>query len=245
MIWLNYVMETIDIDVDPIAPELLKQFNALPCQTEVHLQIPTPTKPLRLRSRLIGIEPGMCVILSRGMDQNWEAARDLIREGQSIVVRIVNEGDPNATIFAYRGSISKLMSSVGRWVVLDYPRNVQKISLRQHSRLPISLPCKLNTSADNQESFDGLLKDLSLNGGGFVASPIPLPLTKKAFTLELSVEGQEPLAITANICNQHLEQRSPEKVHYGLSFEADEQTKQKFIESALLEIVQRENKTPG
>ncbi|MPW28537.1 hypothetical protein F9L16_05920 [Agarivorans sp. B2Z047] len=245
MIWLNYVIETIDIDVDPIAPELLKQFNALPCQTEVHLQIPTPTKPLRLRSRLIGIEPGMCVILSRGIDQNWEAARDLIREGQSIVVRIVNEGDPNATIFAYRGSISKLMSSVGRWVVLDYPRNVQKISLRQHSRLPISLSCNMRSSADSQESFSGLLKDLSLNGGGFVSSPIPLPLTKQVFTLELPIEGQDPLAITASICNQHLEQRSPEKVHYGLSFDADDNLKQKFIESALLEIVQRENKTPG
>ena len=84
-----------------IAPELLNKFNALPCQTEVHLQLPTATKPIRLRSRLIGIEPGMCVIISRGTDQHWEMARELIREGQSIVVRLVNEGDPNATIFAY------------------------------------------------------------------------------------------------------------------------------------------------
>ena len=80
--------------------KLLNKFNALPCQTEVHLQLPTATKPIRLRSRLIGIEPGMCVIISRGTDQHWEMARELIREGQSIVVRLVNEGDPNATIFA-------------------------------------------------------------------------------------------------------------------------------------------------
>ncbi|MDO6761997.1 flagellar brake protein [Agarivorans sp. 1_MG-2023] len=231
--------------MDPIAPELLNEFNALPCQTEVHLQIPTPTNPLRLRSRLIGIEPGMCVILSRGMDQQWEAARDLIREGQSIVVRIVNEGDPNATIFAYRGSISKLMSSVGRWVVLDYPRNIQKISLRQHSRLPVSLPCRMQSESDSNESFKGLLKDLSLNGGGFISAPIPLPLTKRSFNLHLPIDEYETLSIKASICNQHLEQRSPERVHYGLSFDADESVKQKFIQTALLEIVQRENKTPN
>ncbi|UPW20260.1 flagellar brake protein [Agarivorans sp. TSD2052] len=231
--------------MDPIAPELLKEFNALPCQTEVHLQIPTATTPLRLRSRLIGIEPGMCIILSRGMDQQWDAAKELIREGQSIVVRIVNEGDPDATIFAYRGSISKLMSSVGRWVVLDYPRSIQKISLRQHSRLPVSLPCQLITEGDKPETLIGLLKDLSLNGGGFVSSPIPMPLSQQSFTLSLAIENQEALTIKASICNQHLEQRAPEKVHYGLSFGGTEKEKQLFVQTALLEILQKENKTPS
>lgn len=231
--------------MSPIAPELLSKFNALPCQTEVHLQIPTATKPIRLRSRLIGIEPGMCIIISRGTDQHWEMARELIREGQSIVVRLVNEGDPNATIFAYRGAISKLMSSVGRWIIIDFPRNLQKISLRQHSRLPIYLNCRLASLTPQADSFSAILKDLSLNGSGIVTDEIPATLTEQAFKLELSIEGQNAPTIKTRICNQRLEHGSSSRMHYGLSFDANEREKQQFIEAALLEIIQRENKLPS
>ncbi|WP_055731984.1 PilZ domain-containing protein [Agarivorans gilvus] len=228
-----------------IAPELLNKFNALPCQTEVHLQLPTATKPIRLRSRLIGIEPGMCVIISRGTDQHWEMARELIREGQSIVVRLVNEGDPNATIFAYRGAISKLMSTVGRWLVIDYPRNLQKISLRQHSRLPIYLNCRLQSLGKQADTFSAILKDLSLNGSGIVTEEIPHTLRQQPFKLELTIEGQKAFAIKTRICNQRLEHGSSSRMHYGLSFDASEREKQQFIEAALLEIMQRENKLPS
>ncbi|WP_432453430.1 MULTISPECIES: PilZ domain-containing protein [unclassified Agarivorans] len=229
--------------MEPISPDLLAEFNALPCQTEVHLQIPTATKPLRLRSRLIGIEPGMCLILSRGIDQQWEAAKEKIREGQSIVIRLVNQGDPNATIFAYRGNISKLMSSVGRWLVVDYPRRIQKISLRQHSRMPIALASTLLCQHQAQTSFHGVLKDLSLNGGGFVCEPIPLPLSSLPFKLQLNLDNNPSISIDASICNQHLEQRTPERLHYGLTFNAKNAEKKNFVQMALLEMMQRENKT--
>ncbi len=187
----------------------------------------------------------MCVIISRGTDQYWEMARELIREGQSVVVRLVNEGDPNATIFAYRGAISKLMSAVGRWLVIDYPRNLQIISLRQHSRLPVYLNCRLQSLTPQSETFSALLKDLSLNGSGIVTEEIPHSLSQHPFKLELSIEGQKSVAIKVRICNQRLEHGSSSRIHYGLSFEANEREKQQLIEAALLEIIQRENKLPG
>jgi hypothetical protein len=161
------------------------------------------------------------------------------------VVRLVNEGDPNATIFAYRGAISKLMSTVGRWLVIDYPRNLQKISLRQHSRLPIYLNCRLQSLGKQADTFSAILKDLSLNGSGIVTEEIPHSLRQQPFKLELTIEGQKAFAIKTRICNQRLEHGSSSRMHYGLSFDASEREKQQFIEAALLEIMQRENKLPS
>ena len=93
--------------------ELLAEFEYLdimPCNTEVYIQILTQSKPIRLKTRLIGVHSQKAIILEFGEDKNWVLAKRHICDNASIVVRMFNSFDPNAHVIAFRSSISKLMS---------------------------------------------------------------------------------------------------------------------------------------
>ncbi|MGM8892197.1 flagellar brake domain-containing protein, partial [Psychrobacter sp. 1Y1] len=123
-----------------------KDFNTLDtinCGTGVHLQLLTPTQTIRLRSRLIGIDPGRSVILALGNDKAWQAASAYIRERQSVILRVVSSDEQDAKILAFRSTIQQVVSSVGRWLIVTYPKELQTVALRQHSRVPINVKASL------------------------------------------------------------------------------------------------------
>ena len=110
------------------------------CNTIVHLQILTPTKTIRLKTNLIGVDPNMSVILAIHHENDWYAAKNFIREGNGVIVRLINPNSPEASIVAFRTNIQKIMSIAGNWLVLDYPKELQKVWLGLSGGLKANKP---------------------------------------------------------------------------------------------------------
>ncbi|WP_026970309.1 PilZ domain-containing protein [Aliagarivorans marinus] len=219
--------------MDLLSPELKKRFDALPCNSEVQIQIPTATTPIRLRSRLVGIDPNMCILLSQGSDHNWKAAKELLREGQTVVIRVMNPLDPDGPIFAYRDAITKMMSVVGRWLVIGYPKQLQYISLREHARHPVQAQAKLIFS-DSQSSVQ--LCDISLQGCAVITEHLVKAGVPDG-QLQLQTHDNKPIAIPVQFCNQNRTHPQSEQYQVGLKFSADDKQKIRFVQQTILQYL--------
>lgn len=134
---------TIEVILGSSTTYEFSYLNNMPCNTEVTIQVITPTQPIRLRTRLIGVDPHRSIIFALGSDNSWQEARQFFRPGQSIVVRLVNSDEPDANILAFRSSIKKLLNNTESWLIIDYPKALQKVALRQNSRISINLKASI------------------------------------------------------------------------------------------------------
>lgn len=147
----------------------LTRLNQVNCGEVIHLQIITATKPIRLKTRLIGVDPNMSVILAFGNDPSWIKALPHIKETNDVIVRYMNNDQQQASIIAFRSSIQKIMTITGRWLVLDYPKAIESVPLRQHRRVNVSVEASIVDSDSNDVLATGVLTDLSIQGCAFVS----------------------------------------------------------------------------
>lgn len=203
--------------------------NKIACKTEVHLQIITPTQAVRLKTHLIGVDEDMSVIIAMGSDSEWIAAKQYIREGQKVIVRLISTDQPDANLIAFQTQIQKLMSVAGRWLLLDYPQEVQQLSLRQHLRLPVHIEAKLLHPETKETASSGFLSDLSMLGGAFVGESIKLASIDKKYILQLLVEGEKKSIFIA-IKNSKRTDKQGNIVQYGLVIEGDKRLSKQFVE---------------
>ncbi|WP_028866514.1 flagellar brake domain-containing protein [Psychromonas hadalis] len=215
------------------ADEKYSYLNKIACETEVHLQIITPTQPVRLKTRLIGVDANMSVIVAMGSDGEWISAKQYIREGQKVIVRLISTDQPDANLIAFQTHIQKLMSIAGRWLVLDYPKAVQQLSLRQHLRVPVYIEAKLLHPETKKISSSGFLSDLSLHGGAFIGESIKQASLDKKYILQVLVEGEKK-SIVITIKNRKRAGEKGSSVQYGLIIEADEKLSKQFVEPLLV-----------
>jgi hypothetical protein len=73
----------------------------------------------------------------------WYSAKQYIKEEQKVIVRLMSTESPDASLVAFQSNIQKLMSVVGKWLLLDYPKQVQQLPFRQHRPLAVHIDAKL------------------------------------------------------------------------------------------------------
>lgn len=146
--------------------------STIPCNTEVSIQIITPVQTIRVRSHLVGVDRQLCLILHRGNDAAWLSAKNYIREGQNLVVRLINSKENDAKVIAFRSSIIKLDSVISRWLIISFPKQVQAIKLRKDSRQSLKLKASLITAAEQKTLSSGFLNDISLSGCAYLGQAL-------------------------------------------------------------------------
>ncbi|WOT05458.1 flagellar brake protein [Shewanella youngdeokensis] len=213
----------------------LNALDSLTCNTEVHLQILTPTQAIRLRTKLIGVDPGRALILAHGHDKAWAIAAPFIRDKQSVIMRVVNSDEHDANILAFRTRIQSTITLVGRWLIIDYPNSLQTVALRQHSRIPVKVLAKLVTSRDKQVISHGELRDISIKGGAFVGEAIADLEVDSELTLQLKLDDQsettEAVAVVKN--QQDLEAKTGQS-QYGLTWKNETDATEKMVQKVIL-----------
>lgn len=205
------------------------------CNTEVNLQILTPTQAIRLKTRLIGVDPNMSIILAMNTDREWIAAKNFMEEGQGVIVRLVNFDEPEANIIAFRTHIQKTMSLCGRWLVLDYPNKFQKVALRNYSRIAIHVECKILDEHSPAVLSEGYLHDISINGCGFIGESINECSLDKSYLLQIEFpKNDKKMVAPVTVKNIGESMYHHEEKQYGLVFDVDNQVTQEFIQQAVL-----------
>ncbi|MCL1138108.1 flagellar brake protein [Shewanella pneumatophori] len=210
-----------------------KTLDSLNCNTEVHLQLLTPTQTIRLRSRLIGVDPGRAVILSLGNDKAWQGATSFLRERQSVVIRVVKSDEQDANILAFRSTIQQVVSSTGRWLIITYPRELQTVSLRQHSRVPINIKASLTAIDSSEVIASGFLKDISIKGGAFAAEARSNFIIDSQFKLNVELDD-EVLTIAVTLKNQQELEPQSGLAQYGFVLNTEEQETEALVQKVVL-----------
>ncbi|GIU29869.1 flagellar brake protein [Shewanella schlegeliana] len=206
----------------------------LACNTEVHLQLLTPTKTIRLRSRLIGVDPGRAVILAHGNDKAWRGSSAFITDKQSVIIRVVNSDEQDASILAFRSNIHQIITVVGRWIVIRYPKELQTVSLRQHSRIPINICASLTTIDSDETISTGYLRDISIKGGAFVSEARGHFNVDSQYRLKMDFNGEEE-SISITIKNQQELDPSSRLAQYGFTLDADEEKSERLVQQIILQ----------
>jgi len=207
--------------------------NKITCESEVYLQIMAPTQPFRLKTRLIGVDPNMSVIVAMGNGPEWIAAKDYIREGQKVIVRLMSTDQPDANLVAFHSKVQKVMSIAGRWLLLDYPKEVQQVPLRQDKRLPIKVEASLLDTETKKIRSTGFLSDLSTHGCAFIGEPINKSLESAKYLLQASVED-ELKTIIISVKNIKKVDLTSSAIQYGGILEGGSDEVKKFVEPLLL-----------
>lgn len=103
--------------------------------------------------------------------RGWEAGRYLIlgllpsgpppvlRSGKECIVRFVHEGEVWGVSVSF---VEELQGGTARLVQLSWPREVARVQVRRHERVPVQAPCDLFDSGGG--SLPGTIADIS--GGG-------------------------------------------------------------------------------
>jgi len=155
----------------------------------------------------------------------------LIREGQKVIVRIMSTAQPNANLLAFQSKIQKVMSIAGRWMVLDYPQEVQQVPLRQDQRLSLHIEASLLNPESKKVCSSGFLSDLSVSGCAFVGEPIDKIKLSEKYILQLS-EANGKKSIVMVIKNSKKADALGNTVQYGGVLEGDGK---KFAEPLLID----------
>lgn len=215
------------------------RLNQVTCGEVVHLQIITATKPIRLKTRLIGVDPNMSIILAFGTDQYWEKSLPHIKESKDVIVRFMNNDEQQASVIAFRSSIQKIMTIAGRWLVLDYPKAIESAELRQHLRVSVKIGASLLDSDGNSVLISGMLSDISIQGCAFITKQkVELDL-HNLYRLSINIEGENTnidLSVALkNIQNSILNGST----QYGLAFMTPESETKLSIQQLLLHHLQK------
>ncbi len=208
--------------------------DTMACKTEVHLQILTATQPIRLKSRLIGVDPNMSIILAMNNDQEWQAAKNFICEGQAGIIRLLNSEEPEASIFAFYSSIQKIMTAAGQWLVMDYPKKLQRVALRKYARFPIHVKCGIFDKKLERELSNGFLQDISIHGCAFIGSLLEGCEPDASYQLQVKHEGdKEAISVPVSVKNIHNTGGQSEQIRYGFAFLEDCRATQHFIQKTI------------
>ncbi len=216
--------------------EEFASLNTIACNTEVHLQILTPTNPIRLRTRLIGVDPNNSIILAIGDDRAWQKAKDFIQDAQGVIVRLLNSDDPNANILAFRTNINGVYTAAGRWLTLKYPAELQKVVLRQHSRIPVNIGAQLLDIETDEAISEGQLIDISITGGGYVGKALADEAKDKDVVLKLNAldDTQNTITMQIKIRNQQLTDAENMLFQYGFTLNNQKDEAEQFVQKVIL-----------
>lgn len=215
------------------------RLNQVTCGEVVHLQIITATKPIRLKTRLIGVDPNMSVILAFGNDQYWEKALPHIKESKDVIVRFMNNDQQQASVIAFRCSIQKIMTIAGRWLVLDYPKAIESAELRQHLRVSVKIVASILDGVENSVLVSGVLSDISVQGCAFITKQRVVLDLHNMYRLSIDLEGEnESIELSVSLKNM-TNSLADGSTQYGLAFMTPTTETNTSIQQLLLHHLQK------
>lgn len=215
------------------------RLNHVTCGEVVHLQIITATKPIRLKTRLIGVDPNMSVILAFGNDQYWEKASPHIKESKDVIVRFMNNDEQQASVIAFRSSIQKIMTIAGRWLVLDYPKAIESAALRQHLRVSVKIVASILDGVENSVLVSGVLSDISVQGCAFITKQRVVLDLHNLYRLSINLDGEsESIELSVSLKNMK-NSLADGSTQYGLAFMTPVTETNTSIQQLLLHHLQK------
>jgi hypothetical protein len=215
---------------------LLNQVN---CGEIVHLQIITATKPIRLKTRLIGVDPNMSVILSFVSDPSWDRALPHIKESNVVIVRFMHKKRQQACIIAFRTTIQKIMTVTGRWLVLDYPKAVESADIRQHRRVSVNIEASLIHPDTQVVLSAGLLSDISLLGCAFVSEDELALTVGDIYMLNVDISDEDK-KIAFSVALKNVQKiTTNNEFQYGLIFNTPETKVKDSLQHLLLHHLEK------
>jgi len=139
----------------------LNKLHQLTTSGLVDLEILTPTNSKRIKTEFVGLLENKFVILNYPNSKRLPARSDYLRDGVTVIVRALIEGN-GGQVIAFRQQIMSVASHPASLIFINYPKQVQLYDLRSQARIPTLLPAKLKLN-DNRV-LEGIIKDISLTG---------------------------------------------------------------------------------
>jgi len=182
------------------------------------LQINNPLS-VRLKLSLVGYELGRYIILKYPRISNNLEYKDVLKEGNGVIVRYLLEGD-KGECFAFSSSIRCVTQYPEKLLFLEYPTEIENRQLRTQQRTSIHLASciKLNDEGKNKSAtISGVIVDISADGCCFSFKTKNDRTTVKKrdvlVCIQSPVDGE--IKIPATVCNSRNEQG---EVSVGIKF---------------------------
>jgi hypothetical protein len=215
-----------------IKKDLIDDLDSMPCNTAAQVQVLTATPPVRLKTNLIGVDPGYSIILAMKTDVEWLAIKKCLHEGQGVVVRLMSSNETKAQIVAFRSNIQKVITICGRWLVLDYPNQMQEVALRKHSRIPIQIQSSiLSKNSESLLSYGNLI-DISIEGCAFLGETITNCEIGQSYQLQIQFAATQ-LSEPVPILLKSIIETDSSKKKYGFAFNKKDKRMTTFIQGVL------------
>lgn len=206
----------------------------------VDLQIDHPVT-VRIKAPLVGYELGNFIILKHPAPMQMSSYKDVFFEGNVVVVRYLLEGQ-QGECYAFKSTIRNVTIFPEKFILLNYPKQIENRQLRTHQRFITHLPAAILSKDDggNKEGkaitqLRGVISDISAKGCGFVFksdNPKTTVNRKEIFVLiRTATEGE--VIIPAKICNSRFENG---KVNVGIQFNEDDEQIKALLEQLSIEL---------
>lgn len=198
------------------------------------IQVNHPIKT-RLKLPLIGYDTGKNIILKYPSVTSLGSYKDVLIEGNVVIVRYLLEGE----CFAFNTSIRSIIQYPEKYLVLNYPKKIEHRQLRLHQRivthLPASIVLKGNEGGRNNEKLTGIIEDISLEGCGFAFKTdnhkLKVNKTDIIVSVKSVIDGE--INIPAKVCNSRWENG---KVSIGIKFSDGNKEVRHLLECLFIDV---------
>ncbi|MFQ3236958.1 MAG: hypothetical protein ACI9C4_002533 [Paraglaciecola sp.] len=119
----------------------------------------------RFKSFLIGVKQGQYLILEQPDSKRFGFARDLLVEGQSIIIRTICEQTTGECI-AFRAFVKGIINHPQKLLFVSFPEDIQKRELRIEQRKALRYPAQIYMT-NQGERISGVITDMSDGGCRF------------------------------------------------------------------------------
>lgn len=198
------------------------------------IQINYPVKT-RLKLPLVGYETGRTIFLKYPSVSSLGCYKDVLVEGNMVIVRYLIEGE----CCAFGTSVRYVIQNPEKYLVLNYPKKIEYRQLRLHQRvathLPASVVLKGAENAGINDKITGIIEDISVKGCGFAFKSDNPNLKVNQTEVDVYVRsftGGEIL-IPAKVCNCRNEYG---KVSIGIQFTGDIKQIKELLESLFIDV---------
>lgn len=220
-----------------LSPEDMAKLHQIKPTSLVDVQVKTPAAILRVKTEIIGFDPGKLILLKMPDEHKWGNVRDGLYEGNKLVLRCILE-ESTGEIVAFQTEVNSIIGHPSKILFLNYPKTIQYRGLRQNTRITTSLPAPLYLPVSDgppKMLQTGVINDISLSGCQLQIQwkGKMFDLVGKKVLIKLDVVG-EKMDLSLTVCNQR---QSGQNVSLGLKFDENPQKISSLLQSMSLSDV--------
>jgi len=198
---------------------------------------------MRLKIQLIGYDLGNYIILKHPDTALNDNYKDVLVEGHVVVARYIIEGG-KGQCFAFRSVIRHVTKHPEKLLILDYPENIEKRELRMEQRHITHMPASINLTSekntlDNGDSpievINGVIKDISLKGCGFVfkSKNKDIKVKQRKINIIIQTPNNGEVTLLGYVRNSRFEFGN---VNVGVQFNDEDQQVKNLLELLFINV---------